>query len=142
MAAPLVCDALWAVIEPLIPPEPPKPKGGPHQHPVPTPQRHTLEDAFGQDGLRLRPLPLGPAPPRHHAPDRPAQGRRKPAPGPAQVGGRADARVVQPLSPPRRPLRAPRRHLLSLSPSRRQPRLVALRPKIARLSAFILRQVS
>ncbi|CCC99295.1 transposase, partial [Azospirillum baldaniorum] len=28
MAAPLVCDALWAIIEPLIPPEPPKPKGG------------------------------------------------------------------------------------------------------------------
>ena len=28
MAAPLVSDALWAVIEPLIPPEPPKPKGG------------------------------------------------------------------------------------------------------------------
>ncbi len=28
MAAPLVSDALWAVVEPLIPPEPPKPKGG------------------------------------------------------------------------------------------------------------------
>ena len=28
MAAPLVSDALWAIIEPLIPPEPPKPKGG------------------------------------------------------------------------------------------------------------------
>ncbi len=28
MAAPLVPDALWAVVEPLIPPEPPKPKGG------------------------------------------------------------------------------------------------------------------
>lgn len=28
MAAPLVSDELWAVIEPLLPPEPPKPKGG------------------------------------------------------------------------------------------------------------------
>ena len=28
MAAPLVSDALWVIIEPLIPPEPPKPKGG------------------------------------------------------------------------------------------------------------------
>jgi len=28
MGKPLVCDALWTVIEPLLPPEPPKPKGG------------------------------------------------------------------------------------------------------------------
>jgi transposase len=28
MAAPLVPDALWAVTAPLLPPEPPKPKGG------------------------------------------------------------------------------------------------------------------
>ncbi|GLR83278.1 hypothetical protein GCM10007856_60020 [Azospirillum oryzae] len=28
MASPLVSDALWALIEPLLPPEPPKPKGG------------------------------------------------------------------------------------------------------------------
>ena len=28
MAAPLVSDALWAMIEPLLPSEPPKPKGG------------------------------------------------------------------------------------------------------------------
>jgi len=28
MSKPLVSDALWAVVEPLIPPEPPKPKGG------------------------------------------------------------------------------------------------------------------
>src|SRR5687767_4349828 len=28
MSEPLVPDALWAVIEPLLPPEPPKPKGG------------------------------------------------------------------------------------------------------------------
>lgn len=28
MAAPLVTDALWAVIEPLFPPDPPHPKGG------------------------------------------------------------------------------------------------------------------
>jgi transposase len=28
MSRPLVSDALWAAIEPLIPPEPPKPKGG------------------------------------------------------------------------------------------------------------------
>src|ERR1700712_6153451 len=28
MAKPLVSDALWEVIAPLLPPEPPKPKGG------------------------------------------------------------------------------------------------------------------
>ncbi len=28
MATPLVPDELWAVVEPLLPPEPPKPKGG------------------------------------------------------------------------------------------------------------------
>src|SRR5215208_4375092 len=28
MAKPLVSDGLWAEIEPLLPPEPPKPKGG------------------------------------------------------------------------------------------------------------------
>ena len=28
MSRPLVPDALWAVVEPLLPPEPPKPKGG------------------------------------------------------------------------------------------------------------------
>lgn len=28
MAKPLVSDALWDLIEPLLPPEPPKPKGG------------------------------------------------------------------------------------------------------------------
>nr|MBO2490495.1 IS5/IS1182 family transposase [Rhodothermus marinus]MBO2493001.1 IS5/IS1182 family transposase [Rhodothermus marinus] len=27
MAKPLVSDELWAVIEPLLPPEPPKPRG-------------------------------------------------------------------------------------------------------------------
>jgi transposase len=28
MAKPLLSDELWAVVEPLLPPEPPKPKGG------------------------------------------------------------------------------------------------------------------
>ena len=28
MAKPLVGDELWAIVEPLLPPEPPKPKGG------------------------------------------------------------------------------------------------------------------
>jgi len=28
MAKPLLSDELWAIIEPLLPPEPPKPKGG------------------------------------------------------------------------------------------------------------------
>src|SRR5215203_7560208 len=28
MAKPLISDELWAMIEPLIPPEPPKPQGG------------------------------------------------------------------------------------------------------------------
>src|SRR5918993_2634156 len=28
MSQPLVSDTLWAVIEPLLPPEPPRPKGG------------------------------------------------------------------------------------------------------------------
>lgn len=28
MSKPLVPDALWSAIEPLLPPEPPKPKGG------------------------------------------------------------------------------------------------------------------
>src|SRR5687768_12767331 len=28
MTKPLVSDELWAIVEPLIPPEPPKPKGG------------------------------------------------------------------------------------------------------------------
>ena len=33
MAAPLVSDELWLMLEPLLPPEPPKPKGG--RPPVP-----------------------------------------------------------------------------------------------------------
>ena len=28
MSKPLLCNRLWAVIEPPLPPEPPKPKGG------------------------------------------------------------------------------------------------------------------
>src|SRR5918993_5114320 len=28
MSKPLVTDELWAIVEPLLPPEPPKPKGG------------------------------------------------------------------------------------------------------------------
>src|SRR3712207_7652188 len=28
MAAPIVSDDLWSIVEPLLPPEPPKPKGG------------------------------------------------------------------------------------------------------------------
>ena len=28
MSKPLVSDALWEIIQPLLPPEPPKPKGG------------------------------------------------------------------------------------------------------------------
>ena len=33
MAAPLVSDDLWALVEPLLPPHPPRPKGG--RPPVP-----------------------------------------------------------------------------------------------------------
>src|SRR3712207_5674505 len=33
MAAPLVPDELWSILEPLLPPEPPEPKGG--RPPVP-----------------------------------------------------------------------------------------------------------
>jgi transposase len=40
MGQPLVSDALWAVVEPLIPPEPAKPKGG---HPR-VPDRAALTD--------------------------------------------------------------------------------------------------
>ena len=39
MAKPLVSDELWAVIQPLIPPERPKPKGG--RPPVPDRQALT-----------------------------------------------------------------------------------------------------
>ena len=28
MSTPLISDALWEIIAPLLPPEPPKPKGG------------------------------------------------------------------------------------------------------------------
>jgi len=33
MAAPLVSDELWSILEPLLPPEPPRPEGG--RPPVP-----------------------------------------------------------------------------------------------------------
>lgn len=33
MSKPLVCDELWAVVAPLLPQEPPKPKGGRHRVP-------------------------------------------------------------------------------------------------------------
>ena len=62
MAKPLVSDELWALVAPLLPPEPPKPKGGRPR----VPDRacltgiifvlkigHPVGDAAPGDGLRL-----------------------------------------------------------------------------------------
>ena len=61
----LVTDELWAVVEPLLPKEPPKPKSGrpridgrAHGHPVRTQDGHSVGDAALRDGLRLRHDPL------------------------------------------------------------------------------------
>ena len=88
MSKPLVSDELWAVVEPLLPPEPPKPKGGrpacagprcPDRHPLRAQERHPLGDAAAGAGLRLRRDLLAP-------PARLAGGRRlgPAAPGPAR----------------------------------------------------------
>jgi transposase len=71
MAKPLVSDELWAVVAPLLPPEPPKPNGGRPR----VPDRacltgiifvaeigHPLGDAAPGDGLRLGDDLLAPAP--------------------------------------------------------------------------------
>src|SRR5215203_3200405 len=68
MPKPLVTDELWTVVEPLLPKQPPKPKGGqtqgwapsrersrrPYGHSVRAQDRNSLGDAPPGDGLRLR----------------------------------------------------------------------------------------
>lgn len=58
MAKPIVTDELWEVIEPLLPEEPPKLKGGrprrsrsSHRHHLPAKERHPLGDAAPRDEL-------------------------------------------------------------------------------------------
>ena len=57
----LVTDALWAVVEPLLPPEPPKPKGGrlrvPARAALPgsSRARARVEVGSGRVTVRLRP---------------------------------------------------------------------------------------
>lgn len=62
MARPLVSDALWADLAPLLPPPRPRPKGGwggdtrpgrTHRHPVRAQVRHPLGDAAARDELRV-----------------------------------------------------------------------------------------
>jgi len=86
--------------------------------------------------LRFRPLPAGATPAGDHPAHRPPQHREQRAPGPTPLGRRAHLGLVCPLPPPRRPLRAPRRHLHRLPPHRRQPYLLALRPEMVLLGAL------
>ena len=51
MAKPLVSDELWAIVEPLLPPESPKPKGGHPRVPVLDPT------AMNTGGDKPPPLP-------------------------------------------------------------------------------------
>ena len=134
MAKELLPDALWARIAPLLPPEPPKPKGGrprvsdraaltgilfvlktgiPWEY-LPAEMGcgsgmtcwRRLRDWY-QQGLRLPSPPSGPAQAPHHRPHRPLWCRAQEPPGTLPVGGRTDALLAQPLPAPEDPLRAP-----------------------------------
>src|SRR5215213_648158 len=60
MAAPLVSDDLWALVEPLLPPHPPRPQGG--RPPVPDRACFTGIVFVLKTGIQWEDLPPGPNP--------------------------------------------------------------------------------
>jgi len=80
MAKELLSDELWAVLEPLIPPPPPQPKGGRKQ----VPNRATLSGILFvlKSGIPWEFLPPG-----DHAADCPARRGVVGALGPPPLGG-------------------------------------------------------
>src|SRR5947209_16153213 len=129
MAAPLVSDALWSLFSPLLPPRPPRPKGG----------RPPVEDRAAPTGILFV---LKSGIPWEMLPQemgcgcgmscwhRPARGREQRAAGPAQVGGGAHPVLDRPLPPAGGPLRAARRRSPRLPRPRLRGDLLPLPPEV------------
>ncbi len=72
------------------------------------PPSQAARQASRRQGLRSSPLPERMPEAQGLAPHRPARHRQQRKAGPTPMGGRANAGMAQPLSPPRHPLRAAR----------------------------------